>query len=44
MALQLEELKRWDRMVSLDEQAVRNLKSEALDFRGASEFIGTAGN
>lgn len=36
-ALQIEELKRWNRMDSFDEQAIRDLKSEALDCRAASE-------
>lgn len=38
-ALQIEELKRWNRMDSFDEQAIPDLKSEALDFRAASEFF-----
>jgi predicted HTH transcriptional regulator len=38
-ALQIEELKRWNRMDSFDEQAVPDLKSEAIDFRAASEFF-----
>jgi predicted HTH transcriptional regulator len=37
--LQIEELKRWNRMDSFDEQAVPDLKSEAIDFRAASEFF-----
>src|ERR1035437_10045645 len=36
-ALQIEELKRWNRMYSFDEQAIPELKSEAIDFRAASE-------
>lgn len=38
-ALQIEELKRWNRMDSFDEQALPGLKSEAIDFRAASEFF-----
>jgi predicted HTH transcriptional regulator len=38
-ALQIEELKRWNRMDSFDEQAIPDLKSEAIDFRAASEFL-----
>lgn len=38
-ALQIEELKRWNRMDSFDEQAIPDLKSEAIDFRAASEFF-----
>jgi predicted HTH transcriptional regulator len=38
-ALQIDELKRWNRMDSFDEQAVPDLNSEALDFRAASEFF-----
>jgi predicted HTH transcriptional regulator len=37
--LQIEELKRWSRMDSFDEQAIPDLKSEAIDFRAASEFF-----
>ena len=37
--LQIEELKRWNRMDSFDEQAVPDLKSEAIDFLAASEFF-----
>ncbi|MBL8227768.1 MAG: putative DNA binding domain-containing protein [Bryobacterales bacterium] len=36
---QIEELKRWNRMDSFDEQAIPGLKSEAIDFRAASEFF-----
>lgn len=36
---QIEELKRWNRMDSFDEQAIPDLKSEAIDFRVASEFF-----
>lgn len=35
--LQIEELKRWNRMYSFDEQSIPELKSEAIDFRAASE-------
>lgn len=38
-ALQIGELKRWNGMDSFDEQAMGDLKSEALDFRAASEFF-----
>jgi len=38
-ALEIEELKRWNRMDSFDEQAVPDLNSEAIDFRAASEFF-----
>ncbi|MBL8291156.1 MAG: putative DNA binding domain-containing protein [Bryobacterales bacterium] len=38
-APQIEELKRWNRMDSFDEQAIPDLKSEAIDFRAASEFF-----
>ena len=38
-ASHIEELKRWNRMCSFDEQAVPDLKSEAIDFRAASEFF-----
>lgn len=38
-AMQIEELKRWNRMDSFDEQAIPDLKSEAIDFRAASEFF-----
>lgn len=38
-ALQIEEFKRWNRMDSFDEQAVPDLKSEAIDFRVASELF-----
>jgi len=36
---QIEELKRWNRMDSFDEQALPDLNSEALDFRAASELF-----
>ncbi|MBI4907033.1 MAG: putative DNA binding domain-containing protein [Acidobacteria bacterium] len=38
-AEQIEELKRWSRMDSFDEQAVPDLKSEDIDFRAASELF-----
>lgn len=38
-ALQIEEMKRWNRMDSFDEQAIPDLKSEAIDFRAASELF-----
>jgi predicted HTH transcriptional regulator len=38
-ALQIEELKRWNRMNSFDEQAIPDLNSEAIDFRAASELF-----
>jgi hypothetical protein len=38
-ALQIEELKRCNRMDSFDEQAIPELKSEVIDFRAASEFF-----
>lgn len=38
-ALQIEDLRRWNRMDSFDEQAIPDLKSEAIDFRVASEFL-----
>lgn len=38
-SLQIEELKRWNRMDSFDEQAIPELKSEAIDFRVASELL-----
>jgi ATP-dependent DNA helicase RecG len=38
-ALQIEELKRLNRMNSFDEQAIPDLKSEAIDFRVASELF-----
>jgi predicted HTH transcriptional regulator len=41
-ALQIEELKRWNRMDSFDEQAVPDLQSEAIDFRAASGFLSVA--
>jgi predicted HTH transcriptional regulator len=37
--LQIEELKRLNRMNSFDEQAIPDLKSEAIDFRAASELL-----
>ena len=36
---QIEELKRWNRIESFDEQALPDLKSEAIDFRAASELF-----
>lgn len=36
---QIEELKRLNRMNSFDEQAIPDLKSEAIDFRAASELF-----
>lgn len=38
-ALQIDELKRWNRIDSFDEQAIPDLRSEALDFRVASELL-----
>jgi len=38
-ALQIEELKRLNRMNTFDEQAIPELKSEAIDFRAASELF-----
>ena len=38
-APQIEEMRRWNRMDSFDEQAIPDLKSEAIDFRAASEFL-----
>jgi ATP-dependent DNA helicase RecG len=38
-ALQIEELKHWNRINSFDEQAIPDLKSEAIDFRAASELF-----
>ena len=38
-ALQIDELKRLNRMNSFDEQAIPDLKSEAIDFRAASELF-----
>jgi predicted HTH transcriptional regulator len=38
-SLQIEELKRWNRMDSFDEQAIPEMKSEAIDFRVASELF-----
>lgn len=38
-SLQIEELKRWNQMGSFDEQAIPELKSEAIDFRVASELF-----
>jgi predicted HTH transcriptional regulator len=43
-ALQIEELKRLNRMNSLDEQAIPELKSEAIDFQAASELFALTGN
>ncbi len=36
--LQIEELRRWNRMESFDEQAIPGLNSEAIDFRAASDL------
>ncbi len=38
-ALQIEELKRLNWRTAFDEQAIPDLKSEAIDFRAASEFF-----
>ena len=38
-ALQIEELRRWNRTESFDEQAIPDLKSEAIDFRAASDLF-----
>jgi predicted HTH transcriptional regulator len=38
-ALQVEELKRWNRLDSFDEDAIPDLKPEAIDFRTASELF-----
>ena len=38
-ALQIDELKRLNRMNSFDEQAIPDLNSEAIDFRAASEYF-----
>jgi predicted HTH transcriptional regulator len=38
-ALQIVELKRWNRMDWFDQQAIPDLKSEAIDFRAASGFF-----
>ncbi|MCU0226225.1 MAG: putative DNA binding domain-containing protein [Bryobacterales bacterium] len=35
----IEEVKRWNRMDSFDEQAIPDLNSEVIDFRVASEFL-----
>jgi len=43
-AVQIEELKRWNRMNSFDEQTIPDLNSEAIDFRAASELFAPARN
>ncbi len=38
-ALQIEELRRWNRIESFDERIIPGLNSEAIDFRAASELL-----
>jgi len=38
-ALQIEELRRWNRIDTFDEQVIPDLNSEAIDFRAASELF-----